>query len=241
VRALALFLLAAALAGCPRSSGQATPGDDAVAPPEDGCVVDADCIGAGASCCGCPEYAVSVVSDWAQACEDIQCPVPDPGTCSGAVPRCDLGTCVLGCAPVACDQTCETGFAVDAAGCLSCECAAPIQAECAASTDCVEVPADCCGCATGGTDTAIPVELVAAHTAGLDCPANPVCPGVDVCTPGVAPRCTASGTCVLDGGIDPGTPVGACGTPDLPPCPVGQTCTLNSDDGATTQGVGVCL
>jgi hypothetical protein len=243
VRALVATVLvlaaAAALAGCFGQNEQSV-GDDSGAPPEHGvCTTDADCIGAGPSCCACAEYAVNADSDFAQACEDVDCPVPPPGTCNNVVPVCGAdGACILGCAVVTCDQTCETGFAVDAAGCLTCECAPAPAAECAIDDDCTRVPADCCGCALGGADTAVPDAQVDAHNAGLGCPPDPVCPGVDVCTPGDVARCDM-GRCVL-GAAGAGLPAGACGTTDLPPCPAGQMCVLNSDDDANMEGVGVC-
>jgi|SRR5688572_19977147 hypothetical protein len=244
--AAAVALAALAAGGCFQDAGDRGPNlgdDDSQQPGGDvSCVEDADCRGAGASCCGCAEYAVNVESEWAMACEDIECP-PPTGACTGLVARCDPdeALCVLGCAEVACDQTCPDGFMVDAAGCLTCSCAFGTDVpECEADTDCVRVPADCCGCANGGTDTAIPAADVGDHEAELDCDADPVCPGVDVCEPGVAAVCDR-GACVLaaesDGDV---LPPGACGTADLPPCPDGQTCVLNSDDAATMAGVGIC-
>lgn len=210
-------------------------GDDDAAPTA--CVIDTDCVGAGASCCGCPEYAVSATSSYAMACEDVNCP-PPASDCS-AVPRCDDGACVLACATVVCETTCPGGFAVDAAGCLACACSTdPYVPECSSDGDCVRVPADCCGCALGGADTAVPAGQETDHRDSLGCSGTPVCPGVDVCTPGETAQCEG-GRCML-GTTRGALPPGACGTPDLAPCPAGQMCVLNSDGSATNAGVGVC-
>jgi hypothetical protein len=238
-----VLLVVVGLAGCFGASQNAEPGDDSgVAPPDDlVCASDADCRPAGASCCGCPEYAVNAQSDFAQACEDLDCPPPEPGACSALVPKCEANECVLGCGEVACnDITCENGFAVDAAGCLTCECSAgPTLPECTLDEHCTRVAADCCGCTHGGADTAVPIDQADEWEMGLGCPPDPVCPGVDVCTPGEVARCNA-GRCQL-GPSDPGVvPAGACGTPELPPYPAGQDCVLNSDDGATEEGLGIC-
>lgn len=235
-------LLAAAVAlatGCFGTSARDGGDDSGVPPPELGyCDLDADCVGAGASCCGCPEYAVSALSEWAMACGEIDCPPPD-GTCSSLAPRCADHTCVLACPLVACDLSCAEGFALDASGCLTCACAqGPLLPTCTVDGECARVPADCCGCAMGGADTAIPAAEVAAYLAGLHCDADPVCPGVDVCEIGAVVQCVL-GQCVL-APVTATPPAGACGAPDLPPCPSGQTCVLNSDDGATQAGVGVC-
>jgi hypothetical protein len=240
--ALTLVLAVAALGGCFGANEEGLAGDDSGAPPpRDGvCAFDSDCVGAGASCCSCAEYAVSIDSEWAHACEDVDCPTPTPGTCTNAVPRCSPdGVCVLGCATIACDQTCDAGFAVDDAGCLTCDCAPAPVPECMTDDQCTRVAADCCGCAMGGSDIAIPTDQVPAHDAGLGCPTMPVCPGVDVCVPGEEVARCDMGRCGLGSGSDT-LPAGACGTPDLPPCPAGQACVLNSDDGATMQGLGVC-
>jgi hypothetical protein len=236
------FLLAVA-AGCfSRAAEGVDPGDDGDGDP--GlltCVIDADCIGAGPSCCACPEYAVHRDSPFAQACEDLDC--PEPTGCGSLVPRCDGGSCELACPAIPCalEEPCTTGFAVDVDGCLTCACAPPdpSDAECMFDVDCVRVPADCCGCAQGGADTAVAAADEEEHRDGLACPPAPVCPGVDVCEPGAAPMCVA-GRCALgSSGVTP-VPTGACGTPELPECPPGQVCVLNSDPEATLAGVGVC-
>lgn len=242
MRAAVLFA-AALLAGCFGSDRGAdiNPGDDDSPPPgEDrSCETAADCVAAGASCCACAEYAVNTSSDFAMACEDVNCPLPGP-ECGAVEPICGADhQCALACTQVTCDHTCEGGFSVDSAGCLTCDCATSPAAECAVDTDCARVTADCCGCAQGGADTAVPVGQVEQHDADLMCPADPVCPGVDVCTPGDIAQCNG-GRCVLAQPDTGATPTGACGTPELPPCPVGQMCVLNSDDAATDQGVGIC-
>lgn len=242
MRTAVVIVVAALAGGCFGSDRGAdiNPGDDGAPPPEDrSCETSADCVAAGASCCACAEYAVNTTSDFAMACEDVMCPPPE-ATCAGLEPTCSADhQCVLTCKEIECGLTCPGGFVVDSAGCLTCECAAGPAPECSTDTDCARVHADCCGCALGGADTAVPATQVEQHDADLMCPPDPVCPGVDVCTPGDVAQCVG-GRCEL-GQPSPATPpTGACGTPDLPPCPAGQTCVLNSDDGATEQGLGVC-
>jgi hypothetical protein len=122
---------------------------------------------------------------------------------------------------------------------------------CGQDSDCVQVPADCCGCARGGVDTAVPAAEADGFLGGLGCPEDPDCPDVDVCDPALVPRCIG-GSCQLgspptDWGEDAGTgldPSGGvyCGTADYPPCPAGEVCCLNGAeyDDANSAGVGVC-
>jgi hypothetical protein len=243
VMRVAVLTLVAALAGCFGSkANEFDPGGDDAGPTLGArCEDTSDCVAAGASCCGCAEYAVRADSDWAMACEDVECPPPQGGTCTGLEAQCIDQTCTLACAEITCDDTCETGFATDDAGCLSCTCApTPRDPVCEDDADCARVPADCCGCDEGGADTAVPVGEVDEWLAGLGCDPEPVCPGVDVCEPGAVVVCTAAGQCALGGAALGGTPPNACGTPDLPPCPAGQSCVLNSDEEADMAGLGVC-
>jgi len=125
---------------------------------------------------------------------------------------------------------------LDANGCVTCSCDAVTNRTCTASTDCAEVPADCCGCALGGSDTAVPSSEVSSYEAGLDCPSMPSCPGVSTCQTDLMPTCV-QGACALQ----PALPSDACGRPDLPTCPTGEICALNSDPLASAQGVGACI
>ncbi|HVK74212.1 MAG TPA: hypothetical protein VM734_12870 [Kofleriaceae bacterium] len=241
--AVLLVALAAALGGCLQASY------DAGASPEydpDGaraCADDADCTLAGSSCCDCPSFAVPVASGWEMSCEDVDCPSVPGGTCSALAARCDRGACVAACAPVACDVVCADGFAVDGFGCQVCACAGgPALATCEVDSDCARVPADCCGCARGGADTAVLTAAVGAHLAGLMCPAAPSCPEVSTCAPDAEVRCVA-GACALVRPSDappPSVPATACGRPELPPCPDGQRCVLNLVPAASQQGLGAC-
>jgi hypothetical protein len=88
----------------------------------------------------------------------------------------------------------------------------------------------------GGFDTAMPANQVAAYEAQLMCSASPSCPQVDTCAPDLAARCIAGECSLVSGGL----PANACGRPDLPACPTGEACTVNVNDQATMQGVGVC-
>ncbi len=198
------------------------------------CNVDADCFPAAAKCCDCPTYAVPETDPAHAACNDVVCPM---STCPDNVEAaCQQGLCVLACKPMECDMSCADGYAVDSNDCLTCTCAQVAARSCGADTDCVETRADCCGCLRGGADTAVPASQQAAYDASLMCPTDPSCPSVDICDPGVGPRCI-QGACEL---TTP-TPAGACGRGDLPSCPTGQICTINADQAATMQGVGVCL
>jgi hypothetical protein len=249
---VALLTLAAA---CQQASEADSGGDDDALPdPSDSCTRDEDCLPAGASCCDCPTFALHVDSGWADACEDVAC---EPSmACPEVEAVCDQGVCALRCQVVECSQVCEGGFRGDELGCLTCECNdAPAAPDCAIDADCVRVPADCCGCARGGEDTAVPADEAPNYGEALECEDDPACPGVDVCEAGLVPACLA-GTCELvaagvgepppgmDAGTDdPGPTDGAeCGTPDRPPCPEGQVCVLNDPeaDDATDHRVGVC-
>lgn len=241
---LCLVALVVALAGCPGSldlnAAEDDRGDDGAGSGAGGgaspteCGDANDCVAAGPKCCDCPTHAVPVTDPAQQACENVDCPTPTCGSPMEAA--CKTGKCVLVCSAVACDASCADGFATDGNGCLTCACAMPAASECTGDGDCAQVRDDCCGCARGGEDTAVPVAQVAAHDAALMCPQNPSCPDVNVCAPDLAPRCIA-GACALVAGA---LPANACGRPDLPACPTGEVCTVNANDQATMQGVGVC-
>ncbi|MBK9037422.1 MAG: hypothetical protein IPL61_40295 [Myxococcales bacterium] len=240
---LVVLALALAAAACPASYQASELGDDLV--PTAGCVIDDDCVLAGPSCCDCPSYATGVDSGWLETCANVACTPPTDGSCAPLVARCQAGTCMAECAPMSCDLSCATGFAADESGCLTCACAengAP--AGCTLDTDCVEVPADCCGCARGGRDTAVLASEVDGFVGALNCPPNMAdvpCPDVSTCVAGEAPQCVF-GQCQLTtaGAPPPMLPPGACGRPDLPPCPDGEVCLINQDPGAGPLGLGVC-
>jgi hypothetical protein len=200
------------------------------------CRIDGDCALAASTCCACPTFAVPVGDPAHTACADVVCP---PSSCPhDALAVCDAGACMLRCAAIACPAACANGFAVDATGCLACTCDSA-AAECAVDADCTRARADCCGCARGGRDTAVPVSLAALHDAALGCPASPQCPSVDTCAADLAVRCLR-GSCELVSGSG-GLPPNACGRADLAACATGTVCTVNVDPAATMQGVGVCL
>lgn len=258
MRLLAPMCLALSmLAGCITSSADTAgvpepdPGDGAAAQE---CVVAADCTAAGPSCCACPTFAVVRDSGWEDSCEDVTCEIP-PTDCPAAA-ACEQGACVLACAEIACDGAlqCESGPAVDELGCLSCACANPDPSapasECQVDADCVQVPADCCGCDQGGADTAVPAAEAVGFSDSLGCSGEGTCPGVNVCDASQMPRCSA-GECVLaaapsdedrpDAGPGVSEPQ-LCGSTALPPCPAGWSCVLNAADAedATRMGLGVC-
>jgi len=233
-RLLLLFVL---LPGCPDSQldAGAFNGDDgdgsSGAPIE--CRVATDCGLGAAKCCDCPTYAAPKTDPAIQACTGVMCPMM---TCPENVAvACNAGHCELACAPVACSQTCADGFALDANGCLTCECAVVTSRECLADPDCTEAPADCCGCAKGGADTAVPGSQLADYLAGLNCPQQPSCPGTNSCAATDGPTCV-QGACDLAGPV----PAGACGRPELPTCAGMDACLVNADPDATAHRLGIC-
>ena len=199
------------------------------------CVEDGDCALAGATCCACPSFAVAAADPGLKTCGTINCP---PSVCPANLrAACTMGTCQVACAPLACSATCATGFAADASGCLTCDCVQPGPDACTQDRDCVEVKADCCGCAQGGSDFAILAAQAAAYEASLGCPQSPACPNQNVCVPNAGAHC-AQGACALEAPTP--LPANACGRPDLPTCPAGQACVVNANADADGQGVGVC-
>jgi hypothetical protein len=229
-------LLTLLLAGCSlyRADVQSVAGDDTM--PGIECETAADCMLAASSCCACPDFAMPAGSP--NGCDQVECPMP--ADCPPLVAACDQGVCTTACAPAPCDLQCDGGFLTDPNGCLACACGADTDppSACTVDADCVEVPADCCGCAHGGSDQAVPAADAEAAAEALMCPSSPACPDVDVCDPSLVPRCLGGG-CVLA----PSTMDGLgsfCGTPDLPPCPDGTVCVLNADPDANQQGVGTC-
>ncbi len=239
-----LVLLAA---GCPFYGAETSPmEDDGITAPGGGeCVGDGDCAAASSACCECPSFALPVRDDYGEACGEIPC--DPPASCPDVVAACEAGTCVLRCAAIPCDLVCEGALAVDSFGCTTCSCtAAPAMAECADDAECIQVPADCCGCSRGGADVAVLASEAESFAETLDCPGDPVCPDVDVCMGDYSPQCI-SGSCRLaptpdvDTTPEPGEPA-RCGTTEWPPCPAGQVCMLNDPEanGAGESGVGVC-
>jgi len=229
---LALLLLPACSDGQLDAEGI---GDDGYgsggAAPE--CATANDCAFEAAKCCDCPTYAAPKSDPAANACAGVMCPVT---TCPQNIAlACNAGRCELACAPMECTLSCADGFVVDANGCLSCECAQVTTRACVADSDCAEAPADCCGCAKGGRDTAVPASQLPDYLASLACPTNPSCPGNDTCDPSDGPACV-QGACDL---VVP-APAAACGRADLPACASGDHCVVNADSSATAHGLGVC-
>jgi hypothetical protein len=224
------------------AADEGDPGDDdPSAPPPSGAVCSeaVGCVPAVSTCCACPTFAVPAGSGREDACADVPCPAPP--SCPAVRAVCDDGACALVCAEITCDRVCATGFAVDLAGCLTCACAAPPTPACTTAADCMQVPADCCGCARGGADTAVLADGVDEHVAGLACTGGEVCPEVDVCAPSAV--ICRNGACALlpaEDGPPGALPADACGRSDLPPCPAGQRCVLNRSPDADSAAVGVC-
>ena len=242
MRRLVLVLLV--VAGCDFAAGESLDdgaADDGAGEPAPGageCATADDCALAASTCCECPTYAVAGGDADVGACDEVECPAPD--ACPAIVAACEQGVCTIACAPVTCDLTCADGFAVDEAGCLVCACAAADPAPaCVGDDDCVRVAGDCCGCARGGADTAVPAGTEDSFGESLMCPADPSCPDVDVCDPSLAPRCV-SGRCALVAPPADDRADARCGAPELPPCPEGTVCVLNADSEATEAGLGVC-
>jgi hypothetical protein len=233
--------VALALAGCPQGqSDLAGVGDDDGNEPDPNptqafCIDDSDCELAGRTCCECPTFALGAGDPKLDACESVMCP-PPAMTCSKINAVCEQNQCKVACEAVVVTQTCATGFATDAAGCLIDACAAASAPTCSKDTDCVQTRADCCGCARGGNDTAVPAAQRASFDASLACAGDESCPEVFTCAPDETPQC-AQGQCKLIAG---GLPADACGRPDLPACTGGTVCTVNANDPANKHGVGVC-
>jgi hypothetical protein len=224
------------------------------------CSFPDECVAVSSTCCGCPDFAARADSDYAAACDDVEC--EEPVDCPKVVPDCVDSLCALVCEPIVATRMCEHGFARDSRGCLQNLCRTdppdPVFA-CEGDADCTQVSADCCGCERGGADTAVNVGQVDAYRESLACRGDPECPGLDVCDVSQEPRCLAGG-CTLapsddGGGTDDGSGDGdgdggdgppeadtLCGAPEFPPCPTGQVCVLNYQDAedATRIGVGTC-
>lgn len=240
MRALVLLGL---LAGCFGGSADSlNPKNDdgsgsggGVGPPNAKCAVQSDCVPAATTCCECPTFATNAKDPIVQACSGVQCPPND--SCPASVEAdCVDNQCVLKCAAIACTGVCPVGYATDASGCLTCECAAAIGG-CVKDADCVETRADCCGCQRGGNDTAVLGSDQARFDAALGCESMPACPEVNTCIAGDAPRCV-QGQCEL---LSEGPPANACGRADLPNCPAGTVCTVNASDPGNLYGVGTCV
>jgi hypothetical protein len=239
-RRFGILVMAVAFGGCFMTAADQEAGqddDDGFTEPR-GCFADTECVLAGPSCCECPTFALRADSGWQDACEQVDC--PPPADCPALVATCDSlgGSCVATCAPVQCDLECRNGFAVDDAGCTVCACGAgPLTPECDDDTDCVQVPADCCGCERGGADTAVPQSIANTHVQDLMCTGKEACPGVSTCDASAAPRCD-DGVCTLtSSGVTPPDD-GECGRPDQPPCPDGLVCVINVADAEA--GTGRC-
>ncbi len=237
---------------------EGSPNSDPMAPEEDGdnlgggasasCQEASDCVLAASTCCECPTFAVPAGQGYDAGCEEVNC--EPSGLCPAVEPVCDSGQCLLVCSPLIADKICNFGFVIDEAGCLLNECAASpdsVASECEIDADCVQVPADCCGCAFGGSDKAVPEALVDDSAEFLNCPVDPACPGIDVCKVDETAQCI-SGSCALvsTAGLDepPGTvSTTFCGTAALPACATGSVCVLNdiSANDASAMGVGSCV
>lgn len=261
VLALAPVVLAG---GCfgeqPEQSSATGPNNTGMDPEDDdrgqgagavGCQLASDCALAASTCCECPSFAVPMGEGYDAGCEDVECGAS--GLCPAVEAVCDQGQCLMICSPIITDKICNFGFQRDAAGCLLNECAgAPSStvSECEIDTDCVQVPADCCGCGLGGFDKAVPLSQADSEADFLNCPVDPACPGIDICNLEEVAQCMA-GACTLAAaaGTDPSSEpppideVVLCGTPDLPTCAAGSTCILNdiSANAATPLGVGSCV
>lgn len=237
VRSLLASLVLVASASCVGpidSKDQLEPG---AGPANQVCELDNDCVAVAPTCCECPTFAVSAGDPVADACDRVTCPPKDECPANFTAVCGEGSRCELVCAPLACEasQACAEGFAMDANGCLTCECAVPLANGCTEDDQCSRTRADCCGCARGGYDTAVLTTDLGAFEAMLACRGEPLCPDVDTCT-AEAPACVA-GRCTL---VTPVLPPGACGRPDLPACAAGSVCVVNASDQANMHGVGLC-
>jgi hypothetical protein len=241
-------IFSALLAACVGSSGAESEKGTVQNPspePEIECQVAEDCVLAASTCCECPTFGAPTASRFEDGCEDVRC--EQQTDCGNVEAACDVGRCVMRCAAVIADRSCAEGFVRDAAGCLMNECddfdGNGVDAECVFAQDCTIVPADCCGCARGGNDMAIPVSEAASYLGAMACDDDATCPEIDVCEAVVA-ECVA-GECKLVADSptpEPGEDDALCGSTELPACPAGQVCVLNDPDSseAAIQGLGVC-
>ncbi len=232
--------------------GSGAGGGSAPDPEDDGagafaqCTEPSDCVLAASTCCECPTFAAPVGEGYDAGCDAVDCVEPT-GRCPAVEATCDAGACVMICSPIQTDKTCTFGFVRDDLGCLTNECATPDTdlGQCELDADCVQIPADCCGCSNGGSDRAAPASDAGALLGALECPPNPACPGIDVCDSSQIPRCI-TGSCVLaDESLNPSPDPSStqlCGTPQLESCPIGSVCLLNqvSAKEASDLGVGSC-
>jgi hypothetical protein len=229
--ALTLLLLAA----CQSTLDNAGIGDDMGNAPLE-CNMSADCAAGAAKCCDCPTYAAPKTDSAISGCSGVACPAMNCPM--NVAPSCSPDhQCVLACVAMACSNTCDDGFAVDANGCLSCECAQVGARECLGDNNCAEAPADCCGCAKGGADTSVPADQLATYEASLACSPTPSCPGNNTCDAAMQPACV-QGTCSLVPALD----ANACGRTDLAACTGGAVCAINLPGGnpANDHRVGEC-
>lgn len=212
------------------------PGRDMTAGVAGECAVDGDCVGGAVRCCDCPAFAVPAASPSARACAEVACPNQHcPRNVRAA---CESGRCVLACVAMECRQSCLSGYAADASGCLTCACA-PLADGCRSPADCVEVRADCCGCKRGGRETAVLREDAPAYEAALRCSEAPLCPAIDTCDPALSPQCY-QGRCAL--AVGAALPAKACGRLDLAPCRPDEVCVVNGPDPRVNeQGLGLCM
>jgi hypothetical protein len=239
MRPVVFIVFALCAAGCPQGTTDDAVGDDGNVPDPNPtkafCVDDSDCELAGRTCCECPTFALSAGDPKLDACSNVGCPPPQ-NNCPRIHAVCDRNVCSVACEPVAVTMTCATGFARDAAGCLIDACAQATPPMCSKNNDCVATRADCCGCARGGVDTAVPAATRADYEQSLGCTGDESCPEVNTCVAEETPQC-AQGTCKLVAGT---LPADACGRPDLAACTGGTVCTVNANDPANKHGVGVC-
>jgi hypothetical protein len=270
-----LALLAIAAVGCPSSNdeldgagggdddgsgdgdGDGAGGDDSTGEPgANQCFGPDECIAVSSTCCECPSFAIPGDSSYDDGCDQIEC--EEKLDCPAVEAACIDEQCQLICTPVPATEVCANGFERDSFGCLVNACRSTPPSEffaCAGDAECVQVPADCCGCELGGEDTAVRFDQVDAYRDSLGCEPKPSCPFVPACDPSLVPLCIAQ-TCTLgpprDGGGDDGGDDGDgdgssgegqfCGVPEYPSCPKGQECILNHPDAgdATRMGVGTC-
>lgn len=236
------LLLLALLTGCFQTSAELEApaqeddmgaGSGSGAPANLQCREDSDCVPAAATCCECPTFATRADDPGAASCSEVECGELECAATASAV--CTNGSCALACAPLACETSCPDGYARDPNGCLTCACAPVVEDGCEADSDCARTAGDCCGCARGGIDVAVPAGTEQAYQNMLGCSGEEPCPDVNTCRSGDAPQCV-QGSCALVGPL----PAGACGRPDLPSCGAGATCTVNANDQADMHGVGIC-
>ena len=178
-----------------------------------------------------------VGSGWGDACERRR--VPDAARqCPSdveAVLR-SRRTASLACVADACDRPAPTGYAIDATGCLSCAVrGGPPAPPCSVDTDCVRAPADCCGCARGRQDTAVPAAEARRVRRAARLPRPAGLPRGSTSAIRRRRHAASQGRCELARAARRHRPMPDVVAPTCRRAPSGETCVINTADATEGQ------